>query len=151
MTPLPETTDGRQLRRVRNIEAVRRAILELELERLPLDLDTVAERAGVTVRSIYRYHADLDAAIADAFESRLQLTLDRFAEQRPPDVTRPLDERIEAMVDFRLELEAMGRPLRNTVQPENPDLAFDRQVADVFAPELAVHPLAEREWLTAAV
>lgn len=129
------TPDGRQLRRLRNIEAVRAAILDLHTERAPLDLETVAARAGVTVRSIYRYHADLDAAIDDAFEARLRHVYDVWAGQTLPAADEPLGVRISVMLDHRIELERLGRPLRNTIQKVNPDPEFDREVLEVFAPE----------------
>lgn len=145
------TPDGRQLRRLRNIEAVRAAILDLHVERAPLDLETVAARAGVTVRSIYRYHADLDAAIDDAFESRLQHVYDVWAGQALPGPDEPLGIRISVMLDHRIELERLGRPLRNTIQKVNPDPEFDRQVLEVFAPELDRLEDDERATTTAAV
>ncbi|MEM1333371.1 MAG: hypothetical protein AAGG08_07930 [Actinomycetota bacterium] len=145
------TMDGRQLRRIRNIEAVREAILELMVERANLTLERVADRAGVTVRSIYRYHADLEEAIADASACRLALIYETWDRWQRPDLDLPLDERIELVLDHRIEMEALGRPLRNTIQATNPDLRFDAEVTDAFAPELDAVPDADRPSVVASV
>lgn len=146
-----EAPDGRQLRRLRNIEAVRSAILDLQLERVPLDLDTVADRAGVTVRSIYRYHADLDAAIQDAYENRLAEVFEFWDRWETPDPTLPIEDRIELLLDHRASMERLGRPLRHTQQTFNPDVRFDREVLDTFAGDLARLPEDHRVVASATV
>lgn len=146
-----EVKDGRQLRRLRNIEAVRTAILDLHVERAPLDLDTVAERAGVTVRSIYRYYADLDAAIDDALEARLEEAYRVWHSQVLPSPDEPLATRIDVMLGHRMEIERLGRPLRNVIQKVNPDPEFDRQVCEVFALEFSWLEGDELDYTRAAV
>ena len=65
--PTPTTappTDGRARRRERNREAVVAALLELYREgRLQPSADEVAERAGVSVRSVFRYLDDTEAMV----------------------------------------------------------------------------------------
>jgi len=61
--------DGRTARRDRNREAVLDAVLELFSEgNLAPSPDDVAQRAGISLRSVYRYVADSDGLIRDAIE-----------------------------------------------------------------------------------
>lgn len=144
-------SDGRQLRRLRNIDAVRSVILDMYEHREHPDLDTVADRAGLTVRSIYRYHADLDAAISDALQSRVDEIYAVWGAQRLPSPDEPLADRVAAMLDHRLALEELGRPLRQTVQVTSPDPRFDAQVIEVFGPEFDRLSDGERDVAQASV
>jgi len=148
---LDEITDGRQRRRLRNIESVRRAILKLMVKRERIDLDAVASRAGVTVRSIYRYFPDLGSAVEDACQYRVAQIYALWDTFELPDPAAPLDERIERMLAQRIELEALGRPLRNRIMNESPDPRFDAEVIEVFEPELSRLSEADRVPTTAAL
>jgi len=148
---LDEVTDGRQRRRLRNIESVRRAILNLLIERERIDLDAVAARAGVTVRSIYRYFPDLETAVEDACQYRVSQIYSLWDSFETPDPSLPLDERIEQMLAQRIELEALGRPLRNRILNDSSDPRFDAEVLEVFGPELAGLAEADRAPTTAAL
>ena len=65
-------TDGRIDRRLRNREAVIEATIKMfiEGEVIPA-MDDVAERAGVSLRSVYRYFATRDELIRAALEQWL--------------------------------------------------------------------------------
>ena len=64
--PVEETTvDGRSLRRQRNRDAVVEAAFELIGERRTTPtIDEVAERSGLSARSVFRYFDDTDDLIS---------------------------------------------------------------------------------------
>ena len=102
---MTEMSDGRSARRERNRNAVLDALLELSTEEGgEPSIDEIAERAGVSYRSVYRYFNDrtemMDAATDRAMEWVHPLLL------QPPTAkpTDPLDHRIDAIVDARVEL-----------------------------------------------
>lgn len=143
------TVDGRTMRRIRNRAAVIDALLSMVREGhiRPSAVD-IADRAGVTDRSIFRYFADLDdlvgTAIAHAFQDVVGLTA--IADIGQGTVT----ERIERFVDARLELLAtvdrsmqLARARAHSIPSINDQLSvvadlFRRQIREHFAPELAV-------------
>lgn len=139
-----DMSDGRVLRRMRNMEVVRQSILEILDERLELTLETVAERAGVTGRSIYRYFGDFDAAVADAQAECLRVVYAAWEAQELPSHDLDVRERVEVLLNQRFELERMGRPMRFTMQNINPDPTFDAHVIHVFEPELSEMDEAQR-------
>ena len=163
-TPTSETpsVDGRTARRDRNRDAVLDAVIELFTEgQVELVAADVAERSGVSLRSVYRYFDDLEALARAAIARQTE----RFAPLAAlaDDVDGTLDERIERIIDVRLRLyEAVGATRRAAVQraASNPILAeqlertrvlLDRQVAALFAPELDALDPADRATVTPAV
>lgn len=148
-TSQPVTSqDGRHLRRDRNREAVVDALLELYREgSLDPSSAEIAERAGLSPRSLFRYFDDVDdlcqAAIAEQQRRVLPVTV---IDARPD---QPLDLRIEVLVAQRIAVfEAMGPAgtvsrLRAPFQPlVATELAqaralFRAQIKRLFAPELA--------------
>ena len=152
--PSPSTTDGRRARRDRNRLRVLDAVIELfsEDQLLP-STQAVAERSGVSLRSIYRYFDDqetlLRAAIARHFERIEPLaTVPALGEG-------PLEARIERLVTTRLRLyRAVGHTARAArASAGTSDLvareaaraqhALLRQVERHFAPELGHLEAAE--------
>lgn len=144
-----ETTsvDGRTARRDRNRDAVLDAVIDLFTEgQVELVAADVAERSGVSLRSVYRYFDDLEALARAAIARQTE----RFAPLAAlaDDRSGTLDERIDRIVDVRLRLyEAVGATRRAAIQraASNPILAdqlertrvlLDRQVEALFAPEL---------------
>ncbi len=108
-------TDGRVARRQRNIDAVLDVVLELFAEDAMFPtIEQVANRAGLSLRSLYRYFADpgelLEAAIRrGAQQSREASRVHGFG-------TGSLDSRIDEFVAMRLRLyEARGAVLRATL------------------------------------
>ena len=118
----------------------------------------VAERSGVSLRSVYRYFDDLEALARAAIARQME----RFAPlaELPGLGEGSLDERIE---DNRLRLyEAIGPTRRAAIQraPANPILAeqlertrvlLEEQVEAMFAPELTALSAAERSAVTPGV
>ncbi len=103
-TPLDtDHVDGRTLRRTRNRDAVIVALLAIIREGdLQPGAAEIADRAGVSHRSIFRYFDDLDDLVRTAIDHA-------FDEAGPmgsiPDIgVGSLDDRITALVDARVSL-----------------------------------------------
>jgi AcrR family transcriptional regulator len=112
MVQIRDEVDGRRLRREQNREAVLDAMVELfEEGNLTPTTGEVAQRAGLSPRSLFRYFDDIDDLNRAAIDRQLhdaQPLLD-------PDVAAdaPLTERIEALVTTRARLwETIGPAAR---------------------------------------
>ena len=69
----PRETDGRRLRRALNREAVVDALLDLYSEgNLRPSTDEIAERAGISPRSLFRYFEDSDDLAGEAVSRQLE-------------------------------------------------------------------------------
>lgn len=155
-TPEPSAAaDGRNQRRDRNRAAVVAALLSLFREGvLNPGMDEIAERAGISVRSVFRYFDDREAMARSA----IVLQAEHLAPLIPVDATpdMPLAERIDRFVACRVRLvEGMGevgRVARYRAARQPVLLAelarirgvLRRQIADLFAAELDAQPPAER-------
>jgi len=156
-----ETLDGRHLRRERNREAVVDALLALYREgNLDPGSAEIAERAGLSPRSLFRYFDDVDdlcrAAIRRHQERVLALSV------VPVAATDPFDVRLAAFVEQRTTLfDAIGSVgqvarLRAPFQPlVATELAQIRahlrnQIKQLFAPELAAMDAAGAAGVLAA-
>jgi AcrR family transcriptional regulator len=139
--------DGRTLRRTRNRAAVIVALLAIIREgNLHPGASEIADRAGVSHRSIFRYFEDLDDLVRTAIDHA-------FREAGPladiPDIgVGSLDERIAKFVDARI---ALFQHVDGTMQlarmraPRIPSIdegiaaiaeVFRQQIAEHFTPEL---------------
>ncbi len=101
-----EVSDGRSARRERNRDAVLDALIDLTGEGVvDPSIDDIAERAGVSYRSVYRYFSDrsemMDAATDRAMAWIQPLVQKASGDADPGD---PLERRIDAMVDARVAL-----------------------------------------------
>ena len=154
-------TDGRRRRGARSREAVVEAMLSLirEGDARPSSA-AIAERAGVSVRSVFRHFDDLDSLYALAVERQVA----HFApllELGP--LPEGLDDRIDLLVDRRAALYEDISPVRHAaeVQQANSPILGDHlavsrrwlreQVLTVFDPELGERPAAERRELADAL
>ena len=87
--------DGRRARRDRNRERVVDAMLELYREGdLRPSVNTVAERSGVSHRSVFRYFDDLGELCRVAVERQLAATIDIWVV--PDTGIGPLEDRVAA-------------------------------------------------------
>lgn len=148
MTAAAETTtDGRHARRERNRLAVVDAMLALYAEgNFEPSSDQIAERAGLSPRSLFRYFEDIDdlarSAIARQYERVRRLAV---LDLSP---SGPLGERVVRLVRSRLrtydEIASVGVVTRIRA-PFKPVLAeqlrqaramWRSQVQQLFAPEL---------------
>ena len=99
----PPPPDGRQARRARNRNAVIDAMFALlEEGRVPPSVDEVAERADVSVSSVFRYFDGLD----DLQEQTVNRYFERFAPlfEVPPSSEATTAGRVRAYVVARLDL-----------------------------------------------
>lgn len=146
-THVDEPIDGRTARAVRTKDAIVDATLALidEGDLRPTG-PRIAERAGVSVRSIFQHFDDLDAL----FSAVGLRVVDRIAGlMRPVDPADPLDQRTAEFLEQRTTvLESLTPVLRaalvhaasSTVirgQFENGHQFFVAQVDQVFAREIA--------------
>ena len=154
------STDGRRARRERGRLAVIDAMFELLQEgKVPPGTDAIAERAGVSVASIFRYFEGIE-------DLQLQ-TLERFRERFGPLISAPIEgelpDRITGFVDARLDLYeqagaimAVGR-LRALEHPPLVEAAartrgsLADQVRATFVVETAGHAPARAADLVAVV
>jgi AcrR family transcriptional regulator len=152
----PNRLDGRTARRVRNRDAVLDAVLELFAEgSLEPTATEVAERSGVSLRSVYRYFEDTDALIRSAIARNVERV-------RPLGIIEglgegPLESRIDVIVATRFRLyEATAPLMRATMRraPSNRILseqlatarrALRAQVDQMFSPELETMGTRDRQ------
>ncbi len=156
------STDGRRVRRERNRTAVVDAMFALLQEgHLPPSADQIAERAGVSVSSVFRYFDDLD--------DLQRQTIDRYFERFAPLFTipdlgqGPRDARIARYVEARLTLYEATEPIARMARFRAVEqgmiaqsladtrAALAGQVRTHFAPELAGMTRAEGDDLVALV
>ena len=140
--------DGRRARRDRNRQAVVDAAFALIVDgKIPPSADAVAERAGVSVSSIFRNFEGL----ADLQQQALDRFRDRFSHLL--EATPPADADLAARVDFfvlnRLDLYEQASPLMSMARARAIDhdvlveaVARNRatladQTRSCFEPELA--------------
>lgn len=162
-SPQPEVReDGRHARRDRNKYAVVDAYLELVREGNPRpSVAEVADRSGVSHRSVFRYFADKDELARTAIERQVAFAMPLVSLTVKPDA--PLDERIDKFVDRRIQLwEALGpvarlaramaaaQPLIDAELTETRAF-FRAQVRHLFRPEIEALPAAQRPHLLAAL
>jgi AcrR family transcriptional regulator len=148
MTQLDDDLDGRHLRRERNREAVVDALLELYNEgNFEPSANEIAERAGSSPRSLFRYFDDVDDLCSEAIrrqEDRVRHLVDIAA-----GPSASLADRITALIDSRVALfeaiDSVGQVARIRA-PFQPLIAAElaqgrtflrNQVKRLFAAELA--------------
>lgn len=154
-------SDGRRLRRERNRDLAVDALIDL-LREGNLDPSTgdVAERAGLSARSLFRYFDDVQDLHRAAIERRAQVLVP--IAERPIDRSAPPAARLAALVDLRLELfeemGSVGRAARMR-EPFQEDVArhlralrdfMRRQLVRVMAPEVEALGPDEREAIVTA-
>jgi len=143
--------DGRRVRRDRNRDSVVDAMLDLFNDgNYAPSADEIAERAGLSARSLFRYFDDID----DLCRVAISHQIDRVRPSLDIDVRpgAPFEQRLEAFVEQRLRLfEAIGSighvsriraPFQAVVAAElTVARSFLRhQITRLFAPEFAAMP-----------
>lgn len=139
-------TDGRVQRGERNRAAIVDALLALVEEGEPRpSARAVAERAGVSLRSVFQHFDDMEALYAACVERQLSRVMEMI---EPIDPALPTAARIEAVVAQRNRVFERVAPIRRTTilaAPSSPVLQaglrrsdgdFRSRLAEVFAPEL---------------
>jgi TetR/AcrR family transcriptional regulator, regulator of autoinduction and epiphytic fitness len=142
-------TDGRRLRREQNRDAVVEALLTMyDAGNVEPSIAEVADAAGLSARSVFRYFDDVDDLTSAAISHQRE-RLAALAAIDLDDVSHSLDERVERFVAHRVRLvEAMGQVgrvarHRALTQPlvaaelDRIRASLRHQLAEVFAAELA--------------
>ncbi len=138
--------DGRRARGLRTRDAIISALLDLVAAGdVAPTAQRIADRAGVSVRSVYQHFADVEGLYADAAERTYEWVRET---SRDVDVALPLAKRVDLFVESRTTtLEAL-LPFQRAVRLMEPDSdrirdarmaieAWEKdRVAKVFAPEL---------------
>jgi AcrR family transcriptional regulator len=153
--------DGRKVRGMRNRDAVVDAILSLldEGDHTPSAAE-VAERAGVSLRSVFRYFDDLDSLFLAGIQRQAERTAHLY---RPPRGTGSVADRVAALVAQRRKLFEAVAPVRRTwvrrfdnhpaVVPVMANLlhGLRQQVETLFQAELATLPKAQAREVVDAI
>ena len=107
-------TDGRLLRSERSKQRIADALYELIGEGEPApSAQTVADRAGVGIRTVFRLFSDMDALYA-TINARLERDVAPMLRSGPSEEDA-LDERMESMIAGRVALfERLGPYMRAT-------------------------------------
>lgn len=156
------TVDGRRARRDQNRESVVDALLELYREGdLQPSVSAVAERSGVSHRSVFRYFEDLEELYRVAIQRQYESLTEALRISEIGQGT--LERRVDAIVEKRLELWDLAANvfrvghMKAPVEPvlfENHQLNLARthiQVERHFAPELDSMEPARREAVAEAL
>lgn len=146
-TGTPRPVDGRHRRRVENLEAVVEATLELMSDNGALPtVAEVAERAGISQRSVFRYFDDVDQLTRAAVDARFRQGAALVGMPTPIPVA--LDDRLRELAASRSRLFEFLGPTARVVRTrlvDNPVLiesversrhALRSQLREVLAPEL---------------
>ena len=157
-----DPVDGRTLRRTRNRTAVITALLDMIREGdLHPGAAEIAERAGVSHRSIFRYFDDLDDLVRTAIDQAFQ---DAEPLSRITAIGRgTLEDRVRVYVDERLALyDYVNGPMQvarmraSSIPSIDEEIAvvaeaFRVQIAQHFATELDALPEAHRDDIVSAI
>ena len=120
----------------------------------------IAERAGVSLRSVFQHFTDLDALFAEASEREISRIAGRI---ETVDPSGPLDVRVDKFVAQRAKVLEQVTPARRAallqeanspalVEIRDRLLALGRaEVERTFSPEIAATPRADREDLVHAL
>jgi AcrR family transcriptional regulator len=142
----PDGPDGRSLRRARNTDAVVDAMLDLLREGgARPGAQEIADRAGVSLRTVFRHFQDLDALLAVAVQRQLD-HVGPLLDAEPP--TGAPADRVAAVVAHRAALYEEVGPVRRAAvrgadfhEPLRVGLDWTRRrlrrhLEAAFAPEL---------------
>lgn len=150
------TADGRRLRGLRNRHAVVEAMLSLLEDGVTSpSAAEIAERAGVSLRSVFRHFDDLDALFLAGIERQTQKTSHLY---KPPSPNGTATDRVQALVRQRRRLHEAVAPVRRgwvlrfrdhpTMVPVMAEVRSElrRQISELFAADLAdLSPSVRRE------
>ncbi len=151
-TTRDQRIDGRTARRDRNRIAVLDAVIELfSEENLTPGVHEVAERSGVSLRSVYRYFDDVDDLVGAAIDRQVAQASDLF--QMPDVGVGSTSARITRFCQRRMRLFTSIRSVYRASTIRSADQAqlcarldasrneLSKQTAEMFAPELDELPL----------
>lgn len=141
-----DKVDGRRARGLRTRDAIISALLDLIAGGdIAPTAQRIADRAGVSVRSVYQHFADVEGLYADAAERTYEWVRETAKEV---DTSLPLARRVEAFVDNRANVLETLLPFHRAVRLMEPNsdrvhgyrVAMEKwdkeRVGKVFAAEL---------------
>lgn len=155
-------TDGRRIRGERSRALIARAMLDLVREtRAMPTMETVADRANVSRRSVFRHYADTSELLSAAFEMQRAEVFSRF---KPRDLSHwPEAERVRSfaqragrlyeyiMAVRKVAIEARDEhPVLDTLLRED-DAIHRTFVVVAFGDTLDAAPEADRELILSAL
>lgn len=146
--------DGRRARGLRTRDAIISALLDLVAGGdVAPTAQRIADRAGVSVRSVYQHFADVEGLYADAAERTYEWVRETV---KDVDTSLPLARRVDAFVENRTTTLESLLPFHRAVRLMEPTsdrvrgyrLAMEKwekdRVAKVFAPELRAMDSSQR-------
>jgi AcrR family transcriptional regulator len=150
------STDGRRTRRVRNKTAVIDAYLDLvgEGHDSP-SVAEVADRSGVSHRSVFRYFADKDELARSSIDRQIERLRPLHDLKLGPDA--PLDDRVDHVLARRFDLYERIAPvarLMRLMAAKDDEMSAElsrtrilarEQLRQLFSPELATMPSARAD------
>jgi AcrR family transcriptional regulator len=153
--------DGRRLRGERNKEGVIEAILDLLAEgnERPTTAQ-IAERSGVSVRSVFRHFDDVESLYAAAVEVHSERMASHYTSPLP---SGDLCARVNGIVERRADLYTAMSPVRRAgerLRASSPSVAerlelgrelLRRELETVFADEIRAVPRGDRAELLDAL
>lgn len=161
MTRVEAPVDGRTARSARTRDAVVAAFLDLlEGGTLRPTARQVAERAGVSLRSVFQHFADLESLFAEVAGRQIQRLQDLWP---APPANAPYPDRLAMFVAQRSRILEAISPVRRAAVLQEPfsDVVAQRlkwvrdaaqaEVATTFASEIAGRAPADRAVLLAAL
>lgn len=150
--------DGRTLRRTKNREAVIDALLELIREgNLQPGAAEIADRAGVSHRSFFRYFDDVSDLVQVAVKHEIDAATSLYS--IPDTGEGTLEERVSRFVDSRIDLyervrgvATVARIRSNSIPAFNTMLAtvqvqFREQIREHFTEELSAWSQPDSEFV----
>lgn len=161
MTRADAPVDGRTARSARTRDAVVAAFLDLlEDGTLRPTARQVAERAGVSLRSVFQHFADLESLFAEVADRQIQRLQDLWP---APSANAPYPDRLAMFVAQRSRILEAISPVRRAAVLQEPfsDVVAQRlkwardsaqaELATTFAGEIAGSAPADRVVLLAAL
>jgi TetR/AcrR family transcriptional regulator of autoinduction and epiphytic fitness len=141
-----EKMDGRRARGLRTRDAIISSLLDLIAGGdIAPTAQRIADRAGVSVRSVYQHFADVEGLYADAAERTYEWVRDTA---KDVDTSLPLSRRVDAYVDARSSVLESLLPFHRSVRLMEPSservrayrAAMEKwdkdRLSKVFSPEL---------------
>ena len=153
--------DGRRARGIRTRDAIVSALMDLIAGGdIAPTAQRIADRAGVSVRSVYQHFTDVEGLYADASSRTFDWVL---SVSKDIDPTWPIDRRIDEFAAARATILEMLTPFSRAARLIEPTSAAIRQnrtvmqrwakdrIARIFASELAALEAPARATLLAAL
>ena len=153
--------DGRRARGLRTRDAIISALLDLIAGGdIAPTAQRIADRAGVSVRSVYQHFADVEGLYADAAERTYEWVR---ATAKDIDAAAPLPRRVDVFVDARSALLEALLPFHRSVRLMEPSsdrirayrAAIEKwekdRVGKAFAPELRAMDASRRSTALAGI